>query len=73
MASGSDGIKQSAYIKANIGRPVNTIPNLSSSRPNNYDGPNRANAIVEIKKQVTNCNFLGNALKIIGQRMAEER
>ena len=73
MASGSDGIKQSAYIKANIGRPVNTIPNLSASRPINSDGPNRPNATVETKKQVTNCNFRGKALKIIGQRMAEER
>ena len=73
MASGSDGIKQSAYIKANMGRPVNTMPNLSGLRPISYDGPKRAKAIVETKKQVTNCNFLGKALKIIGHRIAEER
>jgi len=73
MASGSDGIKQSAYIKANNGRPVNTIPNLSASKPNNFDGPNRPNAIVETKKQITNCNLRGKDLKIIGQIMAEER
>jgi hypothetical protein len=60
-------------MKANIGMPVSTSPNDDAGSPSNYEGPNNANAIVETKKQVTNYNFLGKALKIIGQRIADER
>jgi hypothetical protein len=60
-------------MKANIGIPVSTRPNLSSGSPNNFEGPKKAKATVEVKKQTTNYNFLGKALKIIGQRIADER
>tara|TARA_B110000285_G_C15108153_1_gene609288 strand:+ start:541 stop:720 length:180 start_codon:yes stop_codon:yes gene_type:complete len=52
--------------------PVNTRPKLLSGSPRSFDGPNIASATVEMKKQFTNYSFLGNALKMIGQRIADE-
>lgn len=41
-------------MKARSGRPVRTIPNLSTGKLRSFDGPKSAKAIVEVKKHVTN-------------------
>ena len=72
IASGNDGIKQRAWKKPNIGRPIKIKEN-DYGNPNNLLGPINNKATEVTQKQVTNYSFLGTFLNANGITIADVR